>query len=212
MIHPNTELKFIRKEIGYGVTATRFIPKGTITWVMDALDRKFTLHEIEAMGSEYRDIFDKYSFRNARGDFILCWDHARFVNHSFRPTCITTAYDFELAVRDIHPGQELTNDYGTLNIWEPFHCLPEKGSRRRVALPDDLLVYHEVWDGKLLSAFKHFDKVMQPLGRFLSPQMMEKALAIAGGELRMDSIVSCYCGAVYQDDHRVLCSQDGAAS
>ena len=42
MIHPKTELQFINKEIGYGVVATEFIPAGTITWVLDKLDREFT--------------------------------------------------------------------------------------------------------------------------------------------------------------------------
>ena len=207
MIHPNTELKFIRKEIGYGVVATRFIPKGTITWVMDELDRRFSQQDIEALGPDYWDILDKYTFRDASGDHILCWDHARFVNHSFRPSCMTTAYDFELAVRDIHPGQELTNDYGTLNICEPFYCLPENGSRRKVVMADDLLVCHAEWDQKLASAFKRMDKVDQPLGRFLSPQIMDKAIAIARGDLKMDSIVSCYCGShVNSNAKKEICS------
>lgn len=29
MIHPDTEVRFISNEIGYGVVATKFIPKGT---------------------------------------------------------------------------------------------------------------------------------------------------------------------------------------
>ncbi len=45
MIHPHTEIKFINKEVGYGVVATDFIPKGTITWVLDKLDREFTQNE-----------------------------------------------------------------------------------------------------------------------------------------------------------------------
>ena len=33
MIHPHSELRFFSPEVGWGVYATRFIPKGTITWV-----------------------------------------------------------------------------------------------------------------------------------------------------------------------------------
>jgi len=139
---------------------------------MDALDRKFNQQDIEALGPEYWEIIDKYTFRNADGNYILCWDHARFVNHSFRPTCITTAYDFELAVKDIYPGQELTNDYGTLNVCEPFYCLPEKESPRKIVMPDDLLANHEEWDRQLISAFKHFHKVDQPLISFDSSRIL----------------------------------------
>ena len=46
MIHPDTELQYINNEIGYGVVAKKLIPKGTITWVLDKLDREFTPMEI----------------------------------------------------------------------------------------------------------------------------------------------------------------------
>jgi len=196
MIHPQTELRFIRKEIGYGVVATRFIPKGTITWVMDALDRKFNQQDIESLGPEYWEIIDKYTFRDADGDYILCWDHARFVNHSFHPNCFTTAYDFELAVKDIYPGQELTNAYGTLNVLTPFYPLVEKEARRKVVLPDDLLYNHKEWDRQLLSSFKHIHKVDQPLLSYLSKKTYEKVLSIAKGDCCMDSILLCYSGNV----------------
>ena len=41
MIHPSTELKYVSPEIGIGVVATEFIPKGTITWALDPLDQVF---------------------------------------------------------------------------------------------------------------------------------------------------------------------------
>ena len=39
MIHPDTELRFINREIGFGVVATRLIRRGTIIWVRDELDQ-----------------------------------------------------------------------------------------------------------------------------------------------------------------------------
>jgi hypothetical protein len=62
MIHPNTELKFINNEIGYGVVAKEFIPAGTITWVLDKLDREFSPEEFNNMDEIYREILDFYSF------------------------------------------------------------------------------------------------------------------------------------------------------
>ena len=50
MIHPDTELQFINDEIGHGVVATKLIPAGTITWVLDKLDREFTKARILANG------------------------------------------------------------------------------------------------------------------------------------------------------------------
>ncbi|HSU49492.1 MAG TPA: SET domain-containing protein, partial [Segetibacter sp.] len=100
MIHPDTELSFINPQIGYGVVATRFIPMGTITWALDKLDRVFTQAEVDEMDGVYKEILNKYCYRDNQGDLVLCWDHSRYVNHSFNSNCITTAYNFEMAVRD----------------------------------------------------------------------------------------------------------------
>ena len=91
MIHPDTELRFISPEVGYGVVAKKFIPKGTITWAMDKLDREITPDDAVKMGPAYLEIIDTYCYRNNKGNFILCWDNARFVNHSFNSNCLTTA-------------------------------------------------------------------------------------------------------------------------
>ncbi len=192
MIHPDTELRFINDKIGHGVVATKLIPKGTITWALDKLDRIFSPKQISEMGPMYQDTMDKYSYRNPDGNYIFCWDNARFVNHSSNSNCMTTAYDFEIAIRDIQPGEELTDDYGYLNLEEPFEVLPEPGSNRNVIYPDDLLRYFPVWDEKLLQTFPYFTKVDQPLLEILSADVCEKATLIAEGKIKMDSILNCY--------------------
>lgn len=186
MIHPSTELRFINNEIGYGVVATELIPKGTVTWVRDKLDRDFTAMELMEYEELYQQILSKYCFRDNAGKFVLCWDNGRFVNHSFRSNCLSTAYDFELAVRDIQPGEELTDDYGYLNVTEPFRGKDE-GSRRKSVYPDDLLKYHKVWDRKLVDAFKHIENVDQPLWALLSGPTQEICGRIARGEEEMAS-------------------------
>ncbi len=191
MIHPDTELRFISEEIGYGVVATKFIPKGTITWAIDKLDREFTPEEEGKMDSIYRDVLKKYTYRNNLGNFILCWDNGRFVNHSFNSNCLTTAYNYEVAIRDIHPGEELTDDYGYLNVTEPFDALPEAGSDRTVVYPDDLLRYHAIWDEKVLSAMKESIKVPQPLRVLITDDIWKTAQKIAEGKEKMQSVLSC---------------------
>jgi hypothetical protein len=192
MIHPHTELRFISPEIGYGVVATKFIPKGTITWAFDHLDQVFRPEQMAGMEQPYQDILDKYCYRDHEGQFILCWDNSRFVNHSFQSSCISTAYNFELAVRDIHPGEELTDDYGYLNVTSPFDCLPEKGSARTRVMPDDLLHFHGEWDAKLTAAFRHFNEVDQPLSWLIEQRFRGKVKEVAAGKEPMDSILNCY--------------------
>lgn len=193
MIHHHTELQFISEKIGYGVVATKRIPKGTITWALDKLDRTFTREQVRSMDPLYQKVLDTYTYRNPLGNYILCWDNARFINHSSNSNCVTTAYEFEIAIRDIHPGEQLTDDYGYLNLEEPFEVVPEEGTGRTVIYPDDLIRYYHVWDDQLLKAFPLLLSVDQPLLHILDPDVREKAIRIATGEEKMHSILSCYC-------------------
>ncbi|PIG94018.1 SET domain-containing protein [Gloeocapsopsis sp. IPPAS B-1203] len=192
MIHPDTQLGFVSPSIGYGVFATKFIPQGTITWVLDKLDQEIDESYILAIDDIYRDQLLKYSFRNAQGKYILCWDIARYINHSFDANCILTPYDLVIAARDIHPGEELTEDYGLLNLDEPFDCLPETGSDRVQVTPHDILHFYHEWDQKAVDAIRLFKKVDQPLAKFINSKFLPKVNAVAAEQDQMDSVVSCY--------------------
>ncbi len=192
MIHPDTELRFISPEKGFGVVATKFIPKGTITWVLDPLDRIFTPGEIFNLDPVFKEKVHTYTYRDHEGNFVLCWDNSKFINHGFHSNCVTTAYNFELAVRDIRAGEELTDDYGYLNVTEPFPCLPEPGTDRTMVMPDDLLHFHGEWDAKLKEAFKNFNHVPQPFLHLVDPHFRGKVFDVAAGKAEMDSILNCY--------------------
>ncbi len=190
-MHPDTEVRFISEEIGYGVVAKKFIPKGTITWVQDPLDRVLTVNEVGQMHPWVQEQVDKYSFRNNKGELVLCWDLAKYVNHSFNSNCLSSAYDFEVAVKDINPGEQLTDDYGYLNISEPFKAADE-GTDRDTVYPDDLLNYHEVWDRQLGEAFKAFEQVEQPLLQLVPVPVLEKIRTSLSKNEPLDSILNLY--------------------
>lgn len=191
MIHPNTELKFISNEIGYGVVARSFIPAGTITWVLDKLDREFTASEFQNMEPIYQNILDYYTFRNNKGNYVLCWDNGRYVNHSFNSNCLTTAYDFEIAIRDIQVGEQLTDDYGYLNIAYPFRGVDE-GTRRKIVYPDDLVKYYKVWDKKIAKVFSHITELEQPLKPLISNELWKHIQDVIKGKEDMKSILMNY--------------------
>jgi len=191
MMHPDTEIRFISEDIGYGVVAKKNIPKGTITWVQDELDQIYTPKQIGKMEKLSQQMIDKYTFRNNKGNFVLCWDLAKYVNHSFKSNCLSTAYDFEIAVRDILSGEELTDDYGYLNITEAFKPQDE-GAVRTTVYPDDLLHFHKEWDADLEVAFTYYDKVEQPLKDLISAKIQDKMKSILDGQEKMDSILNLY--------------------
>ncbi|MGI0487769.1 SET domain-containing protein [Pantanalinema rosaneae CENA516] len=192
MMHPHTELRFINDAIGYGVFATKFIPQGTITWILDDLDQKFDEAYVMSLDPLLREHLIKYCFRDEQGIYILCWDIARYVNHSFDPSLIATPYKFELAARDIYPGDQITDDYGYFNLDKPFYCFPEPGTTRTKVMPDDILNYYPEWDRKAAEAMRYFNQVEQPLQTFIHPDYVDKVGAIAQGSETMDSILSCY--------------------
>ncbi|TMV48038.1 SET domain-containing protein [Paenibacillus mesophilus] len=192
MMHPHTELRYINDQIGFGVFATRFIPKGTLTWALDDLDQILEPEAVEALDEDRKKLVQKYSYRNQHGKFILCWDNGRYVNHSFHANCIGTAYEVEIAIRDIYPGEQLTDDYGSLNVDEPFDCFPEEGTDRTRVMPGDLLQYADIWDAQALDAFRHYNEVEQPLAHLIRPEFKEKVEIAATRHELVDSIRVIY--------------------
>ena len=191
MMHPDTKLDWISEEKGFGVVATKKIPRGTITWVQDELDRVFKPDEPENFNSIAQEQLEKYSFRNSIGEHILCWDIAKFVNHSFKSNCLSTSYNFEVAIWDIEVGEELTDDYGYLNLSESF--TPEdEGMARKVVKPDDTLELYAEWDKALEKLFPVIGQLDQPLFDLLSEKVKVEIKKIANGEKQMLSTKNLY--------------------
>jgi uncharacterized protein len=195
MIHPHTELRLINQEIGYGVFATKFIPQGTIVWVQDALDREMTEEAVALLPADLQERMLKYCYRNNRGYYVLCWDHNRYINHSFNSNCIMTANHLELAVRDIKSGEELTDDYGYFNIIEPFEAFDE-GLERKTVFPDDLTRHHPEWDRKLEVAYRTLASVEQPLRKLIADPLWETLQRISAGTAQARSIQECFFNPV----------------
>jgi hypothetical protein len=193
LIHPDSELRLVNPAIGYGVFATRLIPKGTVTWAADPLDQIVSPARLEEWPDLLTRQAHKYAYLNGRGERILCWDHARFVNHSCAAACLSPGFDFEIAVRDIAAGEELTDDYGTLNLEEPFPCLCGAPNCRGQVLPDDPVRHAAEWDRLIAAAFPLIDRVDQALWDLVQ----EKAAIrqVLAGEIALPSVSTHYRGA-----------------
>ena len=93
---------------------------------------------------------------------------------SFKPNCITTVYDLEIAVRDIHPDEELLDEYGFINLEIPFVCITESIDDRDLVESADLQSYRQLWDRQLYEAFLHFKMVDQPLFDLINGDYLSK--------------------------------------
>jgi len=178
MIHPNVTLRLASDHVGYGVFASTRIPRGTITWTLDALDRVLSPDEVRAFGEAYADRIRRYTWLRASGDRILCWDFARFVNHSCDPnTASAGACDFDVALRDIEEGEEITTDYSILNLEEPFECACQTPVCRGVVRPEAFLEVADALDARVHAAFADVDSVPQLLAKWLRDPHVLRAAA-----------------------------------
>lgn len=173
MIHPDTRLVYINDEIGYGVFATAFIPKGTITYVKDSLELEISPEEFLAHSAPLQQAIEKYSYIDERGYRIVSWDFGKYVNHCCNCNTMSTGYGFEIAIRDIHPGEEITDEYGLFNLIEPMTLSCKQNGCRKVVSKEDIDKYWEIWDEKIKDALSLMSKVAQPLMPFIDSLTLE---------------------------------------
>lgn len=176
MVHPDSELRFVNDTIGYGVFATRRILKGTFTWVRDDLDQIVPPGFDARLPPLLAALLHKYSYLEPRGR-VLCWDHARFINHSCDANCRSTGFDLEVAIRDIEPGEQITDDYGSLNVDYEFACACGAPGCRGLIRASDMVRYAADWDREAAAAFRLAGTVAQPLWPLLTEHdAIERAL------------------------------------
>ncbi|MDP2856153.1 MAG: SET domain-containing protein [bacterium] len=107
---------------GIGLFADQFIPKGTQVWkYQPGFDLKIDKSEPMYLSEPSKAQFLKYAYLNSKTNkYILCFDDARFFNHSDNPNCIEAAYSDDeetrdVAAKDIQAGEELTYNYKTFD-------------------------------------------------------------------------------------------------
>jgi uncharacterized protein len=118
---------------GRGVYATTFIPRETriIEYVGELIDKKKSERRALSQHAKSRRSGDAavYIFtlsKNHDIDGNVPWNTARLINHSCNPNCeawIVGRRIFIYSLRDIHPGEELTFDYGfDVDCYEDHPC------------------------------------------------------------------------------------------
>jgi len=102
---------------GLGVFALAPIAASMPVWRFErGLDMEFSPDIVTTLPEHVQAFFSHYGYldRNV-GRIILCFDDARFVNHSDAPNVATDyaqdPYGLDVALRDIAAGEELTMNY-----------------------------------------------------------------------------------------------------
>ncbi|MCX6181367.1 MAG: SET domain-containing protein-lysine N-methyltransferase [Bacteroidetes bacterium] len=163
MIHPDTDVRHVSEQIGYGVFANKLIPKGTIVYAKDSLEIEVADAEYSKHSVAMQEVIEKFSYIDERGIRILSWDFAKYVNHNCNRNTISTGYGFEIAIRDIQAGEEVTDEYGIFNLGDEFQCGCGAANCRGTIKPNDLDTYYQKWDEEIKDALKLLFQVNQPL-------------------------------------------------
>lgn len=174
MIHPKTELRFIDDHVGYGVFATDDIPEGTIVYVKDSLELLVTPTDYLLHSEEVKEVIEKYSYIDQNGNRIISWDFAKYVNHCCNCNTISTGYGFEIAIRNIQKGEQITDEYGIFNLTYPMEVSCGSANCRKVIKPDDFDTYYKEWDNKIRKSIVRLFEVEQPLMSFVEKESREE--------------------------------------
>lgn len=189
MIHPHIRLGFINATIGHGLIATQSIPAGTIVWCLDAMDVRLSPRQVKGLGPLYEEVLERYSWVDAGGRHVLCWDHGRYMNHSCRPNSMSPGLGFELALRDIEAGDEVVCDYGTLNLQDAFSCACGEPACRGTIYPGDFDRLATGWDQAPRQVCRAVLSVEQPLLPLVAPGERQLLDAAAADEYRLPSVL-----------------------
>ena len=174
MIHPNTELRLINDTVGYGVFATKRIPQGTIVYVKDSMEIEISPTQYLLYQSEMQESIEKYSYIDERGYRIISWDFGKYVNHCCNCNSISTGYGFEIAIRDIEIGEQITDEYGIFNLQEEMTLQCGFEGCRKTIKPSDFDDYYQEWDEKIKQALPKLHDVEQVLLPFVDVLTIEK--------------------------------------
>lgn len=136
---------------------------GTIVYVKDEYEIMISQEEFANLKEPLRSIIDKYSYIDPEGYRIVSWDIAKYTNHCCDPNTISTGYGFEIAIRDIEPGEQITDEYGIFNLEHTLSLFCDNPLCRKEVKPEDFDLLYEEWDRKIIPALKRIPYVAQPL-------------------------------------------------
>jgi hypothetical protein len=121
-------------EVGRGLFATEFIPKGSMVCVDLGLGKQISVADVLAVRDpRVRDFYVRFGYQTDRKEFTIPTvdplgsedpDAGFFMNHSCDPTAVSfCSGKLYIAFRDIQPGEEITYDYA--NSETQFDRIPD---------------------------------------------------------------------------------------
>lgn len=152
-------------EFGHGLFATAFVAAGSLVWKYNngvnirEYDEQAASAHISTLTFKETQRFLDLTY-GQRGLLCEVLDDGKYMNHSESPNCKTSMGGNTYATKDLHPGDELFEDYATFDhpdflypLLEKYECAPEyyhMAPRRKSANEE---MEHD--DGKILPSSPH---------------------------------------------------------
>ena len=157
------------KTKGKGLFAKEFIPKGTITWFKCSNCKVYTKSDILKLKKKDKEFVYWHAFRIKSGEYILPCDEASYTNHSCNANILDSGRGFDIVIRDIKKGEEVTYDYRAFYDIDMKCFCNEDNCCKKVKsihpIPRELKKY---WERKIVPSLKSIKDVDQPLNKLLS--------------------------------------------
>jgi SET domain-containing protein len=102
---------------GVGLFAATDLPAGFVIWQFtEGVDWRISPTELQLFPEPFQSRLRHYLYQEDSGDFVLCGDNAKYMNHSDDPNCDDGGGEYTIARRNISAGEELTCDYRLFDL------------------------------------------------------------------------------------------------
>ena len=91
------------------------------------------------------------------------------IGFAILPDYLNLGYGFEIAIRDIKRGEQITDEYGIFNLDSEMTLLCGEPGCRKTIGPNDFDTYYKDWDKKIVKSIAKLFEVDQPLMAFVEP-------------------------------------------
>ena len=149
------------KDKGFGLYARHHVPKGTIICFESEGYRIIPEEEYNSLSETAKE----HVYQRVDGTYIAPSDDSKYFNHSCDANVLDSRLGFDIVVRDIQKGEEVTYDYRAFCFKEmECHCGSENCCGHITyehPAPEKL---RRFWAKKVDAALRQVNKVHQPLG------------------------------------------------
>jgi len=172
---------------GNGLFAGELIPKGTIVYLYSSADRFYSKGELRWLPEQEKQSLFRYGVEDEFGNWNMTetGQYPVEANHSCDANILPLFVDgiyCDIAVRDIHEGEEITIDYSMFyssSAWY-LECNCNSPLCRKIigcGIPIDSKTI-DLWHLRILDAIKHILSVEQPIFLIDDIKAMNLAQAI----------------------------------